>query len=427
MASRSGQRPAQATSHSGRRLRRIDEQRRLRPVVQRHRLMGDARQHHALGAGERKRELHRSSRVQPGLRIDAEHAGRVERRHAVRRRMLEHQIAHFHRQPALGQRQRRRWRARNELVVDQRYPAGGGQPQRVLTVLQLLHQIGVARVTQYRAAHGGRVQIADVEVDQRAVRLGQRPLVCAFAIGAGKQLFRLRVSDPKMADQPAFQQRGEIESFVQVSARAGGRSARAGISEAQLGARHRQTGGEYRLVHDAHRGGGLGHAIQHHPCFAAAGARVAVGGRHGDFLFQAFSGVLLHELAQWRLAQSAQEYRLVLAQHFDIDEAALAVDGHQQIHRRAFEAGNGCQIDRFEHIADRAGFRFQFAGDRPHRQIIELRLHMQWGLEAALQCIQRQLARLRTGAEQEQQKGEQTADRGRHEGVPAGLRSGCRC
>ncbi|MCR6667124.1 MAG: hypothetical protein NVV69_14190 [Methyloversatilis sp.] len=117
----------------------------------------------------------------------------------------------------------------------------------------------------------------------------------------------------------------------------------------------------------------------------------------------------------------------MLAQHLDVDEATLAVDGDQQVHRRAFEAGYRCQVDRLEHIAYRPGLRFEFAGDRPHWQVGQLGLYVQRRLEAAGeivvaeiagQCRAAQTGRKQQGAAGKRAEG-RTGDRG-HEDGPSG-------
>ena len=45
-----------------------------------------------------------------------------------------------------------------------------------------------------------------------------------------------------------------------------------------------------------------------------------------------------------RLAQAVEEYRLVMRQHFDAEEAAAGVDGHHQVQRHAGKSGDGRQV-----------------------------------------------------------------------------------
>jgi hypothetical protein len=163
----------------------------------------------------------------------------------------------------------------------------------------------------------------------------------------------------------------------------GRRRAVAGVGEAKSRTGDRERGGEHRLVDDAHRGGGLGHAVEHDAIAAATGAGVAVGAGDGDLLLQAFALVLLDEFLKRQRAEAAEENRFVLAQYFHVEELAFGIDRHQQVHRRAFETRDRRQVDRLEDIADRAGIGLEFAGQRPGRNFPQLFADMQRTLEAA--------------------------------------------
>jgi hypothetical protein len=173
--------------------------------------------------------------------------------------------------------------------------------------------------------------------------------------------------------------------------------------KAQPCPRHLQCRGQHALVHDAHRRGGLGHAIDMHQA-ALVARRAARRGVDRHALRQRQVLVLLDKAEHRRLAQTFQEHRFMMGQHLHVDEPALGVDGHQQVDRHAGKARHRREIDRLERIADQFDGGRILAQQRPYRQRRILLAHHQRRREMAGQRrLRHDAGRSRQGSQRQQQ------------------------
>ena len=145
----------------------------------------------------------------------------------------------------------------------------------------------------------------------------------------------------------------------------------ASLSETELGARHLEAGCQYRLVHDHHRHGGPGYAVDEDVGAGLAHRRGGcVGGGDLDVLLERQPFILRRETRQRVLDHAVLENRLVVRNHADADELAFRVDGYEQVRRRPRVAGDGGEIDRFEYIPyEVVRLRDVVFEKRPDRQI----------------------------------------------------------
>ena len=125
----------------------------------------------------------------------------------------------------------------------------------------------------------------------------------------------------------------------------------AAAREAEPGPRHLERGRQDRLVDDAHRGGGLGDAVQV-DAGAADVAHPSPAAADGDALLEAQPLVLGDEAVQLLDPVLVLEDRLVLGEHLHVEEVALGAERDEEVHRGPGEARDRRQVDRLEGVAD---------------------------------------------------------------------------